>query len=99
MQLDLVNHDFVSNVCDSHNLELKNFGWDTLHLATRFPLDIEAVRSRDTLKREDGLTMTYQQFVDRYEQPNIPVVLTNLTNHWQAQTKWTTTVNVLPAFS
>jgi hypothetical protein len=40
------------------------------------------------IDRVDGRSLTYEQFVDRYMKPNLPVVLTGLTDTWQSRTDW-----------
>lgn len=68
-------------------LELKDFGWDTLHLKERFDLDIK--KCPDDLERVNGLDLSIEEFVEKYEKPRLPVVLTNLQNDWPAKEKWT----------
>lgn len=43
----------------------------------------------DTIERVDALNMTYKEFVDRFERYNQPVILTGITEKWQANQKWT----------
>lgn len=40
------------------------------------------------IEKVDGRSLTFDQFVDRYMKPNLPVVLTGLTDTWQSRTDW-----------
>jgi histone arginine demethylase JMJD6 len=42
----------------------------------------------DTIERVDASKMTYQEFEERYEKLNKPVILLNLTNDWKANERW-----------
>lgn len=66
--------------------ELKEFGWDTLHLLERFDCSLD--KCADDLERVDGSTLTIEEFVEKYEKPRKPVILTNLQTGWQAGQKW-----------
>ncbi|KAK5964659.1 Bifunctional arginine demethylase and lysyl-hydroxylase PSR, partial [Trichostrongylus colubriformis] len=65
--------------------ELNQFGWDTLGFAQKFVLP----DFRDNIQRVDGSKMSISEFREKYEIPRIPVILTNLTDKWQAHEKWT----------
>jgi len=56
----------------------------------RMPLNMADVR--DELERIDGAATSYEEFVERFEAPNQPVLITNLTDRWQAKDKWTVEV-------
>ncbi|KAJ4781619.1 Bifunctional arginine demethylase and lysyl-hydroxylase JMJD6 [Rhynchospora pubera] len=40
------------------------------------------------IERVDGRDLTYDEFVERYMKPNLPVVLTGLTDTWRSRTDW-----------
>jgi hypothetical protein len=42
----------------------------------------------DTIQRVDASEMTYEQFVEQFERPGIPVILTGLTSGWRANERW-----------
>lgn len=48
----------------------------------------------DDLERVNGLDLTIEEFVQKYELPRRPVVLTDLQNEWQAKEKWTLDVKI-----
>lgn len=76
--------------------ELKgDLGWSRLNYAETFPLGLELVR--DSCERVSALDLDEQSFVERYEKPNVPVVITDTQLEWQAMRKWT--VEVCPFFS
>ncbi|GJM94197.1 hypothetical protein PR202_ga10821 [Eleusine coracana subsp. coracana] len=41
------------------------------------------------VERVDGRSLTYAEFVDRFMEPNRPVVLTGLTGSWRSSEDWT----------
>ncbi|KAL0050644.1 hypothetical protein WJX82_004027 [Trebouxia sp. C0006] len=43
---------------------------------------------RDTVSRIDSRRMSYETFVELYERPRIPVVITGLQESWKAQQLW-----------
>ncbi|CAO3600503.1 unnamed protein product [Absidia cylindrospora] len=43
----------------------------------------------DTVPRIDCRKVPKQEFIDKYEAPNIPVVITHATDHWKANQNWT----------
>ncbi|ORX98862.1 Clavaminate synthase-like protein [Basidiobolus meristosporus CBS 931.73] len=45
--------------------------------------------SKDTLVRVDVNTTTLQEFIDNFEKPNLPAVLTGVTKKWAANKEWT----------
>nr|CDJ80893.1 Transcription factor jumonji domain containing protein [Haemonchus contortus] len=65
--------------------ELNHFGWDTLGLAQKFVLP----DFQDNIMRVDGSKLSLSEFRDKYETPRIPIILTGLTDKWQAHEKWT----------
>ncbi|KAK6039108.1 JmjC domain protein [Cooperia oncophora] len=65
--------------------ELNNYGWDTLGLAQKFALP----DFKDNILRVDATKLSLNEFREKYEIPRIPVILTGLTDKWQAHEKWT----------
>uniref|UniRef100_A0A7I4YNY0 JmjC domain-containing protein n=1 Tax=Haemonchus contortus TaxID=6289 RepID=A0A7I4YNY0_HAECO len=65
--------------------ELNHFGWDTLGLAQKFVLP----DFQDNILRVDGSKLSLSEFREKYETPRIPIILTGLTDKWQAHEKWT----------
>ncbi|KAI9269853.1 hypothetical protein BY458DRAFT_475290 [Sporodiniella umbellata] len=43
----------------------------------------------DTVPRIDYRITTKKEFIDKYEAPNIPVVITHVTDEWKANKHWT----------
>ncbi|KAJ2957433.1 hypothetical protein NQZ79_g6837 [Umbelopsis isabellina] len=65
--------------------ELDLFEWKKWKFANKdFWIDPIA----DTVPRIDGLTVPKQEFIDKYEQPELPVVILNLTKGWLAEQSW-----------
>ena len=86
----LCMHNFVTQF---HYPELKGeSGWTRLGLARTFPLSKELVK--DNCERISYLDVDEQSFVERYEHPAIPVVITDSQLDWQANKKWTIEVCV-----
>jgi histone arginine demethylase JMJD6 len=42
----------------------------------------------DTVDRIDGLTVPKEEFIEKYERPELPVVILNLTKRWPAEQRW-----------
>ncbi|GAB5588531.1 hypothetical protein Unana1_03431 [Umbelopsis nana] len=42
----------------------------------------------DTVDRIDGLTVSKEGFIEKYERPELPVVILNLTKGWPAEQNW-----------
>ena len=47
------------------------------------------VQARDTIDRIDGTQIPIDEFRERYEIAEKPVVIQNIMKHWQANEKWT----------
>ena len=45
---------------------------------------------RDNCERVSYLDIDEQTFIERFERPNVPVVITDGQLDWQANKKWTT---------
>lgn len=74
------------------NTELKGeLGWTRFGLARTFSLSTNIVE--DTCERINYLDVDEQSFIERYESPAIPVVITDSQLEWQASKKWTIEVS------
>ena len=72
-------------------LELKGEeGWTKLNYAENFDTSLGTVR--DNVPRQDCNKISKSEFVERYEKPRIPVVLTHTMDHWKSMRKWTVEV-------
>lgn len=49
----------------------------------------------DNVPRVNCKEISHQEFIERYEKPRIPVVLTGATDHWLANQKWTLPVSFI----
>jgi len=50
---------------------------------------IQKVQARDTIDRIDGTQVSIEEFRERYEIAEKPVVIQKIMKHWQANEKWT----------
>lgn len=72
-------------------LELKGEeGWTKLNYAENFDTSLGTVR--DNVPRQDCNKISKSEFVERYEKPRIPVVLTHTMDHWKSMRKWSVEV-------
>jgi len=62
-------------------------GWNSQGLAKAF--EKTKWDFVDNVDRVDARTITKEEFVEKFEKPLIPVVLTNVTDTWAAGEKWT----------
>lgn len=60
--------------------------WSELGYADNFEPFTQFV---DNCERIDATEVDLDEFIERYEKPYKPVVITKLTDAWKAQTKWT----------
>lgn len=67
-------------------------GWSDHKFWRTFPIGREVVK--DSCERISYLDIDEQAFVERFERPNIPVVITDCQLEWQATRKWTIEVNL-----
>jgi len=61
-------------------------GWKRLGCARNFDMNYEV---KDNVMRVSCKDISHQEFIDKYERPSIPVVLTGCQEHWLATKKWT----------
>ena len=47
----------------------------------------------DNVPRVDVRKISQDEFVERFDVPKVPVVLTHVQDHWMARKKWTKEVN------
>jgi len=72
-------------------LELKgDDGWTKFNHAENFDTSLGTVK--DNVPRQDCNKISKSEFVERYEKPRIPVVLTHTMDHWKSMRKWTVEV-------
>lgn len=68
-------------------------GWYCLDYAHNF--DVSLSRVKDTMERADATKISPEEFIERYEKPYKPVVITNAQCDWQANYKWSKQVRFL----
>lgn len=68
--------------------------WKSFDLARRLDLRLEPLAQRDFLQRIDGESVSCEHFIENFERPLKPVVITNITNSWPAKDRWT--IDALP---
>ena len=65
--------------------------WMKHKFAQDFDLSHKSVN--DIVPRIDCRNMSQAEFIEKYEKPRIPVVITNSQDHWMANKKWTLQVS------
>ncbi len=50
---------------------------------------VKAAGSQDTLSRRDADSFSMEDFINNFEKPNIPVVITGCVSKWKAYKEWT----------
>lgn len=69
-------------------LELKSQeDWEKLGYVKAFDTSCDTVK--DTVPRINYNEITRTEFIEKYERPRIPVVITHALDHWRAKKKWT----------
>ena len=61
-------------------------GWCRLRYHETFDMSIDKIPNE--IQRISCKNISQQEFINQYERPRVPVVLTDCTNHWQANQKW-----------
>ncbi|KAI6214026.1 JmjC domain protein [Aphelenchoides besseyi] len=69
--------------------ELNDCGWEPHQTAASNAVDLSLEHCRDTITRISADEVTVEEFVERYEKPGIPVIISGLTDQWAAHEKWT----------
>ncbi|KAJ3111752.1 jumonji domain-containing protein 6 [Phlyctochytrium bullatum] len=73
-----------------------NYGWSRMGYANfNFWID----PSRDKVPRCDYHTCSHEEFIEKYEAPAVPVVITGATDDWPAQSNWLPEVKNRPAIT
>lgn len=57
----------------------------------RFDTSIDIVK--DEVERIDVGQVSVEEFIEKFEKPYLPVVITGVTNNWKANYKWTLEVS------
>lgn len=67
--------------------ELKgDYGWKKHNFSNK--LDLSPSEIPDNVERVDVRQISQDDFVQRFDKPKIPVVLTHVQDHWMARKKW-----------
>ena len=70
--------------------ELKeHHGWYKMDYSNIFDLALEPIKNRDAMPRIDCTKVTVEEFIENYEKPYKPVVVTRFQDVWKANVKWT----------
>ena len=73
--------------------ELKGeYGWTKHKFAWKNDLTLEELKAKDNVGRIDVRQISQDEFVEKFDYPKIPVVLTHVQDHWLAKKKWTVEV-------
>ena len=81
-------------IVDTFFTELKgDEGWKKFNYSGAFSLAKETVK--DNCPRISCAEVSEQMFIDRYERPGHPVVITDSQLEWQATYKWTVDVIII----
>ena len=85
-----------SRQCDFHFFpELKGeYGWRKHNFAWEFDVSLHPVVQKDSVQRVDVRQISQDEFVEKFDIPKLPVVLTHVQDHWMAKKKWTKEVNM-----
>ena len=67
--------------------ELKTDDWTRYNYYDNFDLSFENLP--DNIDRIDAATYSFEDFVQNYEKPYMPVIIKNSQTNWQAKEKWT----------
>lgn len=70
--------------------ELSLADWQKHGFASRPELTcVKSAQALDTIPRINYHDVTKQQFIERFEKPNLPVIIAGGLEQWQAVTEWT----------
>lgn len=62
--------------------------WTSLHLYQKFDYNLNVIAQKDFLPRINVRSVTKQEFIDNYEKPLKPVILTHVVDDWPANKNW-----------
>lgn len=62
-------------------------GWALYHFADRLKLWPQPYP--DTAVRIDARDVSKEEFIEKYEEPGLPVVITGVVDTWPAKERWT----------
>ena len=68
--------------------------WNVLNYHRNFDLDPSKIN--DNVPRIDVNEVSLEQFVEKFEKIYKPVVITGVTDNWNAKYKWTLSVRKIP---
>lgn len=63
--------------------------WRCMNLAKNFDLSLEPIAKRDIVPRLNVKLYSHAKFIEDYEKPLLPAVLTNVVDSWLARENWT----------
>jgi histone arginine demethylase JMJD6 len=53
------------------------------------PLDMFCDMPHQHIERCSGLELTLEQFIEKYDRPGVPVIITDVVSKWPANREWT----------
>ena len=56
-------------------------------------MSLHTVMQSDNVPRVDVRQISQDEFVEKFDIPKLPVVLTHVQDHWMARKKWTKEVS------
>lgn len=69
--------------------ELKGeHGWTKHKFACDSDASLDELMKKDNVARVDVRQISQDDFVEKFDIPKIPVVLTHIQDHWMAKKKW-----------
>ena len=75
----------VAKQCTFQIIEIDLFAWNKWKFHCQ---DYWISPYVDTVPRIDGRSTPKSEFIEKYETPNRPVIITHLTDGWQAHSLW-----------
>ncbi|CAD5219650.1 unnamed protein product [Bursaphelenchus okinawaensis] len=79
----------VENVKKRARSELNSCGWSPHQYANSGLVNKLQQFTHDNIERVDGREITIEEFQERFEKRSVPVILTGIIDHWDANKKWT----------